>query len=246
MKKKKLLIIVSVIVVVAIASTILFLFRDNLFNIKEGSETETTIAASADEYTVNFYSNDDAILKSDTVSENSPAIPPDAPAMEYGSVFQSWDTDFSDVTQDLNIRPIYESVKGQKNVIAVHSAYAQNDSTVMVPVQLCGDVCVSGFDITIKYDSNSLQLESIDEDKAVVYNDQTPGTIKLNYVSTKNTVADVDVCNLYFKTLASDVEVPIDVEIKSICAFDEAEDNTSDKLITPESSVINGKVYIVG
>lgn len=207
---------------------------------------QSTAAEQADDsetatYIVTFYSNDGTVLKIDSVKENASATPPNAPAMTYGTIFCSWDTDFAKVTKDLEIYPIYEEIKEKPNVIAVPGRYSTENGTVVVPVQLCGDVCISGLDMTVRYDADLLALQSITEDGSVVMNDAIPGMIKLNYVSAENTVGDVDLCYLQFYVNATEGEIPITIELNGIYAFKD-EDKT-DVLYVPESTVIDGKVF---
>lgn len=208
-------------------------------------ESENTSSEEVTKYTVTFFSNDGTVLKIDSVDENSSAAPPVTPEMAYGAIFQSWDTDFSKVTQDLNIRPVCETVNGKQNVIAVPGVYAQNGSTVVVPIRFCGEVCVSGLDVTIRYDEQLLKLKSVNEDKAVICNSETPGVIRLNYVSVENTIADVDICDLYFLVEASEGVIPIDVEIQGIYAFEDSSDAENFTLFVPEANVINGKIFVL-
>lgn len=196
-------------------------------------------------HTVTFYSNDGTVLKVDSVNANSSALPPVSPRVTYGTVFKSWDKDFSSVTKDLEIYPICENIQGRLNVLAVHSVYSQKGQKAYVPIQLCGDVCVSGLDITIRYNSELLKLESVEEDQAVVYNDEVPGIIRLNYVSSENTVADVDICNLSFLVEATGGEIPITVEINDIYAFEASSDAENNNLYMAESNVIDGMVFVV-
>lgn len=240
MKKFKLIaLIIGITLIVGCGIACLILFSDEIF-----LPEETTIE-NIPTYTVIFYDDNNTILKIDTVSENSSAVPPKEPIMTHGMIFQSWDTDFSNVTSNLEVRPICQSVKGVDNVIALQSAYASTDGTVIIPLHLCGDVCISGLDISIWYDSNSLSLESVTADAAVILNDQTPGIIKLNYVSVTNTDADVDLCDLKFRILASEGSHPMSIEVNGITAFDPNADHSAPDLITPACHVINGTVFVL-
>lgn len=193
-------------------------------------------------YEVTFYSDTDVVLKIDTVKKHSSATPPSSPKITYGKVFKSWDTDFSNVTKDLDIYPVCEETKGKMNVIAVQSLYSAKENTITVPIQLCGNVCVAGLDITIHYDEDSLKLQSVTEDGSVIYNDSTPGMVNLNYVSTVNTTADVDLCNLQFLTGSNEGKVPLTIEVKSIYAFED--ESKTDGLYVPDFTVIDGTVYV--
>ena len=245
MNKTKIWLVVLIMVGVLISciAVILLVKHPKVSEIEQPSNIPTTVPNDATMYTVTFYSNDGTVLKIDSVNENTSATPPIAPAMTYGTVFKSWDTDFSKVTRDLEIRPICEEVKDKPNVLAVQSRYTKKGGTVVVPIELCGDVCLSGLDITVRYNHEQLNLKSVTEDKAVIFNDETPGVIKLNYVSTKNTIADVEICNLQFYVNAAEGECPITIEINVIYAFEN--ENETDVLYIPESTVIDGKVYVV-
>lgn len=196
-------------------------------------------------YTVTFYSNDGTILKMESVDPHGSVTPPVEPQMAYGSVFVAWDSSFTDVTEDLEVRPLCAEFKGKTNVFTVSGAYGRVGETVVVPVRLCGDVCVSGFDITIRYDAEILKLKSVAEDSAVVYNDETPGVIRLNYVSAENTVADVDVCFLQFEVLGDADFVSVSVEINGIYAFNDSMESQNDSMYIPDVNVIDGKVFVI-
>lgn len=249
-KNKRIAIVIAVFVVVACVVCIL-VFKSPNRNEAANKSLEST--ASADEpttgaeevpqYTVTFYSNDGTVLKIDSVKENTSATPPNAPAMTYGTIFCSWDTDFSKVTNDLEIYPICEEIKGKPNVLAVSGRYSTENGTVVVPVQLCGDVCVSGLDMTVRYDADLLALQSVTEDGSVVVNDTVPGMVKLNYVSAENTLGDVDLCYLQFQVCAAEGEIPIEIEINGIYAFED--DENTDTLYVPEVTVMNGMVFVV-
>lgn len=58
-------------------------------------------------YTVTFLDKRGDILSSTTVKKGNAATAPDAPIIDFYK-FVKWDTDFSNVTSDLTIKPIYE------------------------------------------------------------------------------------------------------------------------------------------
>ena len=196
--------------------------------------------------TVTFYSDDGTVLKIDQVQRRKAAVPPMDAQMSYGNIFQSWDKDFSRVTKSLDVHPICENILEAQNAFAVTSAYGAKGDTVFVHVQLCGQVCLSGFDITINYDSDALTLESVfNEDGAVIYNDETPGTIRCNFVSVNNTEADVDIFTLKFTVNADSGAYPVTVDVNQVYALANQADLNSDEMITPEAKVVNGTVYVV-
>lgn len=210
-----------------------------------GDQEVTGTSGVKEQYEVTFYSDDGTVLKIDSVAENTAAEPPVRPQMSYGKIFKSWDTDISNVTEAVAVRPVCEDLESRPNVFAVTSTYGKSAQTVTVPIQLCGEVCLSGFEITVSYDAQKLELVSVLEDGGVIYNDEVPGQLQINYVSIENTLADVDICNLEFAIKASEGEVPVTVVVNSIYACEATVDSENDALYTPQWSVINGAVYVL-
>lgn len=244
MNKKKLWIIIlilAVILAVAIISLIILGQREEP-GTNQGNNNHPI---NKDQYTVTFYSNDGTVLKIDSVEKGKAANPPTQPQMLYGTVFTSWDADISSVTKNLEVHPICEDVKEKSNVFAIEGAYGKSGGTVIVPIRLCGEVCVAAFDMTISYDSDALGLVSVSEDGAVLYNDEIPGKIKLNYVSTDNTVADVDICFLEFSIKASSGQIPVNIEMHSIYTCKDILESENDDLYVPEYATLNGTIYVL-
>ncbi len=198
-----------------------------------------------DAWSVTFYSSDGTVLKIEAVEKNGAAVPPKAPEMAPGLVFQAWDQDFTKVTQDMHIYPVCEDLHGKPNGFAVGSAYGSQGDTVNIPVLLAGDVCTAGFDMILTYDPEKLALEGISGDDAVVYNTETPGTIRLNYVSIENTMGELDICNLAFTVLAESGSIPVTAEVVSIYACADTVDSGSDELYVPQHSVVDGAVHVI-
>ena len=244
MNKKKLWIIILILaIILSVAITCLVVLgQQKQPALNQGGQSGPN---GKGQYTVTFYSNDGTVLKIDSVEKGKTANPPVQPQMLYGTVFQSWDTEFSSVTKNLEVHPICEDVKGKTNIFAIEGAYGKSGGTVIVPIRLCGDVCVSAFDLTISYDSDALELVSVTEDGAVLYNDEAPGKIRLNYVSTDNTVADVDICSLEFSVKAPSGQIPVNLEMQSIYTYKDSLESENDDLYVPEYSTLNGTVYIL-
>jgi len=223
MSKKRILIISVALVLVA---TIVF---------------GLTMMQSKAKYEVVFHSDTGEVLAIETVKRNTTAIPPKSPEMTYGNIFQKWDTDLTNVKRNLDVYPETVTFTDKANVFALSGGYGIKDDTVFIPFVLRGDVCLSGFDVAIKYDKDILQLESVyDVDGAVIYNNETEGTVYLNYTSLENTVADVDICSFKFRIKKETEKTDIKIKIESICA------NKDDEVLyTPKSNLINSSVYIL-
>lgn len=194
---------------------------------------------------VTFYSNDGSVLKTDYVQKGGTAVPPEEPQMSYGTIFQSWDTVFSKVTKDIEVCPVCEDVTDKANAFAVVSTYGKTGDMVTVPVTLCGQVCVAGFDVTITYDPEALELTGVAEDGAVLYNDEVPGKIRLNYVSVENTEADVDICRLQFRIKEGSGSIPVTMELHSIYACSNGMDTEDDSMYVPEAYLVGGNVHVI-
>ena len=216
-----------IIAIIAIAALLIIPLVQN--NRRDSGSKQT--------FAVAFYSNDGTILKIDTVEEHKSATPPVQPEMSYGNIFVKWDKDFSEITSDVDVYPITQSIKGERNVFALSGAYLTNDSEAIVPLQLSGDVLISGFEMNVKYDYEKMELLSVfDVDGGIVYNDSELGIIKLNYVSVENTIADVDICTFKFKVKADNGEIPIKLNIVNAYVNDGDNMNKAD-YITIDSSV---------
>ena len=191
-------------------------------------------------HTVTFFSDDNSILKVDKVKENDAAEPPVVPELTYGNVFTKWNKDFSRVTSDLDIYPEYESVQGKPNTFVMQGVYGKTSESVTVPLMLCGDVKLSGFDAVIEYDPEQLTLESVyNIDGDVICNDKTPGKLKINFVSANNATADVDICSIKMIPQDGFDQADIKITVNSIYAVDK-----NGKLYVPEYNTVDASVFI--
>jgi len=196
---------------------------------------------SRQKYEVTFCTEDGTVLLIDTVTRNHAATPPVEPQVAYGTVFSCWDKDFSKIREDITVTAVCENIQGKTNVFALSSAYGKKGDSVFVPFQLCGDVCTAGFSLTVAYDADCVAIESAyDEDGGVIINTDKVGEIKLNYVSTENTVGDVDLCGLRFKVLKDFESTPLTVTVEKAVAVGE-----KDTLNAVDSTVINAYVYCI-
>lgn len=192
-------------------------------------------------HTVTFYSDDHSVILVDKVKHNQSAEPPIVPELTYGNIFTKWDKDISNVTSNLDVYPEYESVLGKDNTFTLQGAYGKVGENVSVPLMLCGDVKISGFDAEIEYDPDNLEFDSAaNPDGDALVNNPEPGKIKINFVSTNNVTADVDICFLKL-ILKKDVDqTPLTIKINSIYAVDE-----DGELFVPEYNTVDSNVFVV-
>lgn len=76
---------------------------------KPENPDQTPSPSEKTEFTVVFVDNSGVVLKTEKVEANKAATAPEAPAVE-GYRFVKWDTDFTKVTKDLLVKPVYEKV----------------------------------------------------------------------------------------------------------------------------------------
>ena len=208
------------------------------------TEADATIPATSagPTHTVTFFSDDGTILKIQRVLDGETAEPPVEPQMSYGSIFSHWEENYSQVHDDLEVHPSCKSFLGHTNVLALTGASGRTGEDCFVSLLLCGDVQVSGLDLAVNYDPEALQLQSLyNEDGGVVYNDEIPGQILINYVSARNTVGDVDLCSFKFRMLADSGETPLSIQLNSIYAN---KDDSGDVLITPNYELFDAVVRV--
>lgn len=224
MNKKKIIVCIVIVAVLAavIASAVVILNKKT--------------------YTVSFYSDEQKVIKIETVKRGCAASPPNDPVLTNGKVFEKWNCDFSKVKKNLDVYPEYEEYEGKENVIAMAGAYGKTGEFVFIPLKLCGNVCLSGLDLTVEYDATALEFDSVyNEDGALVYNGDEKGRVKLNYISAENTVDEVDLCGLKFKVKAESGNALVKGTVEKIVAWDDA-----DKLTEPEYRLINSTVFVIG
>lgn len=201
----------------------------------------TVIVLQHKTYTVNFYSDTNQVIKIETVKRGSAAEPPKEPTLTNGRVFTRWDSDFSKVKKNLDIHPEYEEYAGKENVIALAGAYGKQGEDVFIPLKLCGDVHLSGLDITIAYDADALEFVSVyNEDGALVYNADEKGKVRLNYISADNTEDEVDLCGLKFKVKAESGSTQVKTTVEKIVVWDDEE-----KLTEPNYTLIDSTVFVI-
>ena len=205
-----------------------------------GTQSKKKDSSNDSIFTVTYLADNDSVLKVDRVQVGSASIPPVEPEMTYGKVFTKWDKDFSTVESDLVIHPTCDSFAGKDNVFSLPGAYVRTGEYVSVPLSLSGDVLVSGFDLTVSYDTKMLKLDSVyNVDGDVYWNEATPGQIRINFASAKNATADIDICTFKFISLDTIGEVPVKVEVKDVYA-----NNEDESMYKPLYNTISSTVFI--
>ncbi|MDO4380528.1 MAG: InlB B-repeat-containing protein [Clostridia bacterium] len=95
-------------------------------------------------YNVNFYDSEGNVISSQQVNYNASATAPDAPQKEADEtnhyVFKNWDTEFSSVKSDLEVKPVFETVAHtfERNTVGDKAATCTEDGKVCYKCSACG------------------------------------------------------------------------------------------------------------
>ena len=195
-----------------------------------------------EKHVVTFLTSDGQILEDKTAEHGEIISPPQNPPVPPGEIFTGWDTDIDKITDDVIIKEETINVTEMENALAISGGYCKKGKTVTVPLQLCGKVCLSGLDLSIRFDPEELQFKEFSyEDDAVICNyDNKTGEIKLNFLSFRNVQGDVELCDMVFKAVGNAEESPLSITVKTIIAFDD-----NDDLYEPKYRIIDGTVRII-
>ena len=150
-------------------------------------------------------------------------------------------TETQDEPQSVDIKPVYVDVHDKDNVVAIPTVYGKAGSQLTVPLVLCGKVNLCGIDLCVHYNRNKLKLVKFENtDKKVICNaDEEKGDFHLNFISVANVTEEIHFCDLVFEVIReSGGEEDLNIEVMEIVAFDKNND-----LITPETNVIDAKIY---
>ncbi|HOO43675.1 MAG TPA: hypothetical protein PKU69_01270, partial [Bacillota bacterium] len=96
-----------------------------------GPKTTTAGETTGTYYQVVFYDGDGTMLNVQNVLEgeaaNNPGTPTKASTAQYTYVFSHWDSDYSNVTEDMTISPVFTETVNQYTV----TFYDEDESTVL-------------------------------------------------------------------------------------------------------------------
>lgn len=210
-------------------------FNPVMFGRSDGSR-------SHGEYAVTFLTSDGQILEDRMVGYGERVELPQNPKVLPGEVFVGWDPEPDKITDDIIIKEETINVSEIENAIALSTGYCHKGETATLSLQLCGKVCLSGVDLSIRFDPQKLEFKEFSyEDDAVICNyDNKTGEIKLNFLTLRNVQGDVELCNMIFKAIGKAEKIPLSITVKEILAFD-----GDDELYVPEYRIIDGAVWII-
>ena len=144
--------------------------EDNVYDINEDNISFTIIngaivvgsggateSVPTDSHTVVFKDENGTVIFSQTVSDGEAATPPDPPEKD-GYTFVGWNTEFNNVTGDLEILPVYEKI-GTDPAFIVDKVYVgASEKNVAVTVMVRNNPGIAAIALDIMYDKSDLTL----------------------------------------------------------------------------------------
>lgn len=191
-------------------------------------------------YDVCFYSHQGALVSAQTVTHGESAAPPKDTGTLDGWVFTGWDTDFSNIMQNTDVRAVCSEISTLSNAIVVGTVYVNPDGTATVPVLLTGRVNLAGLDASISYDAESLDFVDFEftDDDVVANCVPEEQKIYFNFISTQNIDCTVDLFTILFNVKNDSADIPLPVEITGAVELEDGAIKETD------SSAVAGAVLL--
>ena len=112
-------------------------------------------------YTVTFCDEKNEVISTVKAKEGEPAK---APEMEpkANAVFKGWNVDLSNVTEDMEARPVYNDLSKDVNAIYIDTYYEESGEEFWVEVKMAGEINLASVDLGIAFDSDTLKFLGYD------------------------------------------------------------------------------------
>lgn len=157
---------------------------------------------------VTFCDYDDTILSKQYVIGASSVVHPAIP-VRAGYLFQGWDKQYDNVTEDTTVKALYLS-EDAMNIFSVSSAEVNEDGEVEVSVNLKGTVDLCGFDFFLTYDGEALTFVDVDDEwdlDVVANHNAATNRIRFNFSTRVNRNASAKVMTVTFRQKAASSDV---------------------------------------
>lgn len=197
-------------------------------NITEDTVVTAVYTENSDEnFTVVFYDYDGTtVLKTETVAEGADATPPSAPSKD-GASFVGWDTNYSDVKEDLSVKAVFND---ETNIFKLTGDVDNNNNLATVTLALDGNVSLCRFFLTVTYDPQLLKLVDYDNELSLyspVVNPEknengeivgdADGKINLSWAQSSNKNKKLDIIEMQFEILGGNNDITgVDVIVNGI------------------------------
>ena len=112
-------------------------------------------------YDVVFCNENNEVLATVKANEGEPVKAPDIQPKQ-NAVFKGWSVDLSNVTQDMEARPLYTDLSKDVNAIYMDTYYGEVGKELWVEVKMAGEINLASVDLGIAFDSDTLKLIEYD------------------------------------------------------------------------------------
>ncbi len=170
--------------------------------------------STGNKFTVTFFDANDNKFEIVKVKEGDAAKPKKQLPEVQNAVFKGWDRYINNVTNNLEVHPIYQSVTSDYNAFYIDTYYASEGEELSVNLKLGGIITVTTATIGIAYDEQVLELVTVNDSAYLSETFADKSYIKLTLDFSKQTVNPGDVIESFrFKVKGSDkiTDLPIDL-----------------------------------
>lgn len=197
---------------------------------------------SVDQYTVAFMDSTGYLLKEVQVEKHKGTEPPENFIPDEDKIFMGWDKDFSFIFSNINVRPNYLDISGDKNYVYANTVYAKPGAEVSVKVKIGGQVNLAAMQMYIDYDETLLEyVEAVNLDAGVMINKEEKNPrIRMAFLSDDNVTGSVDFVELVFRvkgTSGDKAVIMYDIEKAAMISND-------NEIITADYTVKDTVVHI--
>jgi hypothetical protein len=172
------------------------------------SNVEVTANFEINQYTVSFRDYDDTVLKVEKVNYGSDATPPDDPHRKRYD-FRRWDTDFTSVTEDMIVKPIYKKER-TKSENPVQKEETKDEGVTVIKINVVSTLMNNELnkqpdDKTGESTERKLELNAEDNGKTQVIGVISGDTVEK--LEQKNYEISINMDNVKYSLPAREIDI---------------------------------------
>lgn len=191
--------------------------------------------STGNKFTVTFFDANDNKFEIVKVKEGDAAKPKKQLPEVQNAVFKGWDRYINNVTNNLEVHPIYQSVTSDYNAFYIDTYYASEGEELSVNLKLGGIITVTTATIGIAYDEQVLDLIKVNDSDYLSEISADEGYIKLILDFSQLTIKPGEVIDSFrFKVKGSDKITDLPIDLTEIYCKGELANSTA----------IKGLIYI--
>ena len=118
-------------------------------------------SAESNKHIVKFYDENNSLITEYKVKDGNPVFFDKSLQVQENKVFKGWDKNLSSITEDTEVRPVYQSIAKDPNVFYIDTYYVNGGDDIWIDLKIGGEIDTTTAKIGITYDSDVLTyLES--------------------------------------------------------------------------------------